>query len=81
MLLCNDLVAFVDGELDAEHATAFRVHLRCCDACQSKMIEAIELSARLSSMSATDGEFSASLTDEEREVIRARRANAGRTGK
>ncbi|TMQ13779.1 MAG: hypothetical protein E6J91_17335 [Deltaproteobacteria bacterium] len=38
---CSDLVSFVDGELDAEHAEAFRAHLRTCDACQTGLVEAM----------------------------------------
>ncbi len=47
---CSDLVSFVDGELDAEHAEAFRAHLRTCDACQTGLVEAMQLSARLSTL-------------------------------
>lgn len=47
---CNDLVAFTDGELDAERAAAFRVHLASCEACQAGLVEAMQLSARLSEL-------------------------------
>jgi anti-sigma factor RsiW len=47
---CDDLVAFVDGELDSERAAAFRVHLRTCETCQSGLVEAVQLSARLSDL-------------------------------
>ncbi len=47
---CDDLIAFADGELDAERAAAFRIHLRACEACQSALIEAVQLSARLSEL-------------------------------
>jgi hypothetical protein len=47
---CDDLIAFVDGELDSERAGVFRIHLRTCEACQSALIEAVQLSARLSEL-------------------------------
>lgn len=47
---CDDLIAFVDGELDSERAAAFRIHLRTCEGCQSALIEAVQLSARLSEL-------------------------------
>lgn len=47
---CDDLIAFADGELDSERAAAFRSHLRTCEACQSALIEAVQLSARLSEL-------------------------------
>ena len=47
---CDDLIAFADGELDSERAAAFRIHLRTCEACQSALIEAVKLSARLSEL-------------------------------
>lgn len=49
-LPCDDLIAFADGELDPERAAAFRVHLRDCEACQNALIEAVQLSARLSEL-------------------------------
>jgi hypothetical protein len=47
---CDDLIAFADGELDSERAAAFRIHLRDCEACQRALIEAVQLSARLSEL-------------------------------
>ena len=47
---CDELIAFADGELDAERAAAFRNHLRTCEACQGALIEAVQLSARLSEL-------------------------------
>ena len=47
---CLDLVAFADGELDAEHAAAFRAHLATCEACRTGLVEAMQLSARLSEL-------------------------------
>ena len=47
---CDDLIAFADGELDSERAAAFRIHLCTCEACQSALIEAVQLSARLSEL-------------------------------
>src|SRR5215470_8706958 len=47
---CHDLVSFADGELDAERAAAFREHLRTCEACQEGLVEAMQLSAHLSTL-------------------------------
>ena len=47
---CHDLVRFVDGELDTEHAEAFRDHLQTCDACRTGLVEAVQLSAQLSTL-------------------------------
>lgn len=47
---CDDLIPFVDGELDSERTAAFRIHLRTCEACQSALIEAVQLSARMSEL-------------------------------
>ena len=47
---CVDLIRFVDGELEPEHAAAFRDHLSSCDACQSRLVEAMQLSTRLGSL-------------------------------
>jgi hypothetical protein len=47
---CDDLIAFADGELDSERAAAFRLHLCDCEACQRALIEAVQLSARLSEL-------------------------------
>jgi anti-sigma factor RsiW len=48
---CDDLVGFADGELEPERAAAFRAHLRGCDACRRGLVEAMQLSARLSELS------------------------------
>jgi len=45
---CADLSLFVDGELAAERAAAFRKHLDTCEACRTKLIQAGQLVARLS---------------------------------
>jgi cellulose synthase operon protein C len=47
---CNDLVRFADGELDDDRAAAFRAHLATCAACQTELIEAMQLHARLSAL-------------------------------
>lgn len=47
---CGDLIAFVDGELDAERAAAFRVHLQTCETCETALVEAVQLGARLSEL-------------------------------
>ena len=51
MSACADLIRFVDGELEPEPAAAFRHHLSSCDACQSGLVEAMQLSTRLHSLS------------------------------
>jgi hypothetical protein len=50
MSLCLDLVSFADGELDAERAAAFRGHLRTCAVCRTGLVEAMQLSAQLSTL-------------------------------
>lgn len=50
MSLCLDLVSFADGELDDERAAAFRDHLRTCGACRTGLVEAMQLSAQLSTL-------------------------------
>lgn len=48
MIGCVDVQAFADGELGPPAAKEFRVHLRSCEACQTSLIQILELSARLS---------------------------------
>jgi hypothetical protein len=50
MSLCSDLTSFADGELEPARADAFRDHLRTCDACQAGLVEALQLSAQLSTL-------------------------------
>jgi hypothetical protein len=47
---CDNLISFVDGQLDTDEAEAFRAHLRACEACPDNLIEAVQLSARLSTL-------------------------------
>ena len=47
---CQNLIAFADGELDDESAATFRIHLATCEACQTGLVEAMQLSARLSEL-------------------------------
>jgi cellulose synthase operon protein C len=47
---CDNLISFVDGQLDADDAEAFRAHLRTCEACPDNLIEAVQLSAHLSTL-------------------------------
>ena len=47
---CQNLVAFADGELDDEGAAVFRIHLATCETCQTGLVEAMQLSARLSEL-------------------------------
>lgn len=48
VLRCGDLVAFVDNELDAPRAEAFRVHLGTCASCQRAFPGALALAERIS---------------------------------
>jgi hypothetical protein len=50
MSVCLDLVSFADGELDVARAAVFRDHLRTCDACRTGLVEAMQLSAQLSTL-------------------------------
>jgi len=45
---CADLCLFVDGELEADRATAFREHLAGCEACRAELPRAQQLASRLS---------------------------------
>ena len=47
---CQNLIAFADGELDDEGAATFRIHLATCEACQTGLVEAMQLGARLSEL-------------------------------
>ena len=48
---CSDLIRFADGELDPESAAAFRAHLKTCAVCRSGLVEAMQLHARLTTLS------------------------------
>lgn len=48
--MCEELNTFADGELPDDRADAFRDHLRSCEACREKLVEAVQLSARLSGL-------------------------------
>ena len=45
---CADLCLFVDGELEADRAMAYRRHLETCDPCRAGVLSAQQLAARLS---------------------------------
>jgi hypothetical protein len=47
---CDNLISFVDGQLDAGAADAFRAHLRTCATCPDHLVEAVQLSAHLSTL-------------------------------
>src|SRR5689334_16184202 len=47
---CDNLISFVDGQLDAGDAEVFREHLRTCETCPDNLIEAAQLSAQLSTL-------------------------------
>src|SRR5262245_39953713 len=53
MSVCVDLIGFVDGELEPERAAAFRDHLSRCAWCQGQLVEALQLSTRLGSLTPT----------------------------
>lgn len=46
--ICDDLVAFTEGELASAAANKFRDHLRTCSVCQEKLPGTLQLEARLS---------------------------------
>ncbi len=48
--VCEMLSAFVDGELDATAAQAFRDHLPGCPACDRDLLWQIQLQARISTL-------------------------------
>jgi hypothetical protein len=52
---CDNLISFVDGQLDADDAEAFREHLRTCVKCPDNLIEAAQLSAQLSTLPPSGG--------------------------
>lgn len=54
---CDDLILFIDGELERAQADAFRLHLASCAACQAGMVEAVQLSARLAALGDDPGEL------------------------
>jgi anti-sigma factor RsiW len=47
-MICDQIVAFVDGELDPESAERFRGHLGDCPECQKTLGFLMQLAARLS---------------------------------
>lgn len=47
---CDDVVAFVDGELPRRRARRFRRHLRSCEACGAQVVAELQLGARLSTL-------------------------------
>jgi len=51
-----DLIGFSDGELSDTEAATIRAHLRTCDACAASLFEVLELTARLSTLSAAGTE-------------------------
>jgi hypothetical protein len=48
--MCDELVGFIDGDLEPERTEAFREHLRSCPACQGAFIETLQMSVRLSEL-------------------------------
>ena len=49
---CANVINFADGELEADAAQAFRIHLVSCEPCRINLVDAIQLSARLSELRA-----------------------------
>src|SRR4051794_11629766 len=47
---CLDLVSFAEGELEPARAEVFRAHLPTCEACQAGLVDAMQLSAHLSTL-------------------------------
>lgn len=47
---CNDLPAYVDGELPPDRANKFREHLETCGTCPALIVEAEQMEARLSTL-------------------------------
>ncbi len=47
---CDDLVPFADGELDADRHCDFALHLQTCESCRAGLIDALRLSAGLSTL-------------------------------
>lgn len=45
---CDDLVAFIDGELSKQRMRDFRTHLRECEPCRKNLVEMVQLQAQLS---------------------------------
>lgn len=54
--MCDDLVGFIDGDLEPGRAEAFREHLRSCAACQSAFVETLQMSVRLSELGSTSAQ-------------------------
>jgi putative zinc finger protein len=53
---CADRVDFINGELDASRADAFRAHLRDCRPCRDVLPDEVELAAALSMLRPEDGD-------------------------
>lgn len=54
-LMCWQVGAFVDGDLDAERADAFREHLDGCAKCRAEVLGLEQLKARLTTLEPTNG--------------------------
>lgn len=54
-LMCWQVGAFVDGDLDTERADAFREHLDGCAKCQAEVLAQQQMKARLSTLEPTNG--------------------------
>lgn len=50
MVICRDLIRYVDGELGERRDAAFRRHLATCEGCQSKLHSEVRLRERLESL-------------------------------
>lgn len=47
MVICDHIVAFADGEMDAADADAMRAHLPDCQQCQEDLLAHMQLAVRL----------------------------------
>lgn len=54
MVICRDLIRYVDGELGERRDAEFRRHLATCEGCQSKLHSEVRLRERLESLGPTD---------------------------
>lgn len=49
-MICDQLIQFVDGELNLEQAQEFRVHLAGCEPCRLQLPWEVQIAAHLSQL-------------------------------
>jgi len=49
-VICDQLIQFVDGELNLEQAQEFRVHLAGCEPCRLQLLREVQIAAHLSQL-------------------------------